>query len=325
MQAQDFLGAKWAVGLRLPGGTDSDVEASLADGSVVRSWPLRGTLHLVAAEDLGWMLSLSAERMIKRSATVFAGEGLTAAVLERAGHAARDALAGGRGLSREELYRLLADSGVSALGQARYHAVWFLCQTGVLCLGPPDGKAQTFVLLDEWVSAPRRLDRDEALGELAARYFRGHGPATVRDFSWWSALTLTDARRGLAIARPQLERLEVGDIEYFLSPELPDSPRASGILLLPGFDEYLLGYGDRRVALAEEHSPLVFPGKNGMFLSTLVVDGAVVGTWKRATTSRQVTVSVQPFEPLTARVRTAVDRAATGYARFLGLTLRSGA
>ena len=328
MQAQDFPGAKWAVGLRLPGATDSDIEDSLADGSNVRSWPLRGTLHFVAAEDLGWMLSLSADRMIKRSATIFANEGLTAKVLARAGESARGALAGGRSLSRDELYRLLQDSGVSTVGQARYHAVWYLCQTGALCLGPPNGKTQTFVLLDEWVPDPRRLERDDALGELAGRYFRSHGPATVRDFSWWSALTLTEARKGLTIARRQLAALEVDGLEYFLSPDLPGvspdlpgEPSASGTRLLPGFDEYLLGYGDRRVALADEHSPLVFPGKNGMFLPTIVVDGAVVGTWRRTATSRQVAVTAQAFEPLPARIRAAVDLAAAEYARFVGLTL----
>lgn len=325
MQAQDFLGAKWAVGLRLPGGTDAIVEGSLSDGSVVRSWPLRGTLHFVAAEDLGWMISLSAERMIKRSATIFATEGLTSAVIARAREAVSGALTGGRVLSRDAVYELLADSGVSEVGQARYHAVWMLCQTGLLCLGPPVGKTQTFVLLDEWVPRPRVLEREEALGELAGRYFRGHGPATVRDFAWWSGLTLTDARRGLDIARGQLVSLHADDLEYFLSPELAAEPSVSSPRLLPGFDEYLLGYGDRRVALSDEHSPLVFPGRNGMFLPTVVVDGAVVGTWKRARTAAQVTVSLQPFEPLSRRVRAGVQTAAGRYAQFLGLTLRMDA
>lgn len=325
MQAQDFLAAKWAVGLRLPGCTESAVEASLSDGSVVRSWPLRGTLHFVAAEDLGWMLSLSAERMIKRSATIFAGEGLTAAVIRRASKAAVQALTGGEAISRDDLYRLLTDSGVPAEGQARYHAAWRLCQDGLLCLGPVRGKSQLFVLLDEWVPEPRVLERDEALGELAARYFHGHGPATVRDFAWWSGLTLTDARRGLAAARGQLESIHADDLEYFLSPGLPAEPSVSRARLLPGFDEVLLGYGDRRVALADEHSPLVFPGRNGMFLATIVVDGAVVGTWRRTRTSSEVTVALESFEPLSRRVRADAEAAAREYAAFLGLTLRMDA
>ena len=322
MQAQDFPGAKWAVGLRLPGTTDADIEQALANGSIVRSWPLRGTLHFVAAEDLHWMLSLTGERMVKRSATVFAREGLTSGVLERAGDAARARLTGGEVITRGELYEILADCGVSQLGQARYHALWYLCQVGTLCLGAPRGKTQTFVLLDEWVRQPRRLAHDEALGELALRYFRSHGPATERDFSWWSSLTLTEARDGLASARHRLDQLNVDGADYYFSPDLPASPGPAEARLLPGFDEYLLGYTDRTVALAEEHSPLVFPGKNGMFLPTIVVDGAVAGVWKRTATARQVTFSLRPFAALPAGTTPAVQSAAEQYAAFVGLEAR---
>ncbi|HEU4808798.1 MAG TPA: winged helix DNA-binding domain-containing protein [Homoserinimonas sp.] len=319
IQAQDFLGAKWAVGLRLPGSTDDEIVAALADRSIVRSWPMRGTLHFVTAEDLHWMLELTRERMIKRSASNFAGEGLTTAVLERVGDGAGAALAGGRTLTRDALYEVLAECGVSTVGQARYHALWYLCQIGLLCMGPPQGKSQTFVLLDEWVPRPRRLERDEALGEFALRYFRSHGPATDRDFSWWSSLTLTEARVGLAGARQQLESLTVDAIDYYFSPGLPEEPEASATRLLPGFDEYLLGYTDRSVALTEEHAPLVFPGKNGMFLPTIVVDGAVAGVWKRTSTSKKVTFDLQPFTPLTAREASSVHAAAEEYAKFVGL------
>ena len=322
MQAQDFPGAKWAVGLRLPGSTDSTIEAALADGSVVRSWPLRGTLHFVAAEDLPWLLALSRERMIKRSASTLSAEGLTPAVLGRADDAARAALTGGGVLTRDELYELLAESGVSTAGQARYHALWYLCQTGTLCMGPPRGKSQTFVLLDEWVKHPRRLGRAEALAELALRYFLSHGPATERDFAWWSSLTLTDAREGLGGVASRLQKVQVDGDDYYLSPDLPDSPPLAEPRMLPGFDEYLLGYTDRSVALTDEHSPLVFPGRNGMFLPTMVVDGAVAGIWKRTIAAREVTFTLQPFTPLPAGTTAALGAAAGEYAAFLGREAR---
>jgi hypothetical protein len=325
MQAQDFPGAKWAVGVRRPGTTDAEVEAALADRSILRSWPLRGTLHFVASEDLHWMLSLTRDRMVRRAASTLAAEDLSQLVLDRAADAVRSSLAGARVMTRDEVYRLLAQSGVSELGQARYHALWYLCQTGVLCMGPPEGKSQTFVLLDEWVPNPKTLEHDEALGELALRYIRSHGPATDRDFSWWSSLTLTDARKGLAIVRDQVESREVESVEYLFSPELAEPSAAAGVRLLPGFDEYLLGYTDRRVALATEHEPLVFPGRNGMFLSTIVSDGAVVGTWKRSTTSAGVTVDLQPFSALSRRATSAARSAAREYARFLGKELREPA
>jgi hypothetical protein len=325
IQAQDFLAAKWAVGLRLPGSTDADVEAALADRSILRSWPLRGTLHFVASEDLHWMLSLSRDRMLKRAASNLSSEGLSESVLGRLADAAGAALAGGRSLTRDELYLLLVGEGVSEVGQARYHAVWYLCQTGVLCLGVPRGKAQTFVLLDEWVPKPRELERDEALGELALRYFRSHGPATDRDFSWWSSLTLTEARQGLAVVRDQLERRDVDTVEYHFAPDFAGPLPASGVQLLPGFDEYLLGYTDRSVALADEHVQRVFPGKNGIFLPTIVSDGTIVGTWKRQTTSARVTVLPEPFAKLSDRTAGAIVRAAREYALFLGKELREPA
>jgi hypothetical protein len=309
------------VGLRLPGSADATIEAALADGSILRSWPMRGTLHFVASEDLHWMLDLTRERMLRKAASNFASDGLTAGVLARAGDLAGDALVGGATITRDDLYEILATAGVSPVGQARYHALWYLCQIGLLCLGPPAGKSQTFVLLDEWVPQPRRLERDEALEELAFRYVRSHGPATDRDFSWWSSLTLTDARKGLAMAADRLEQRSVEETVYHFAADLHE-PRAPGTHLLPGFDEYLLGYTDRGAALPEKYATLVAPGKNGMFLPTVVVDGAVVGTWKRTMTAKQVSFALQPFEPLSAKATRSARAAAAKYAEFVGLEPR---
>jgi hypothetical protein len=324
MQSQDYPNATWAIGSRLAGASAADVEAALNDGSIVRSWPLRGTLHFVAANDLSWMLALSAPRMVKRAATTLASNGLTPAVLERAASGARTAMQGGRTLRREALYSLMVECGVAADGQARYHAAWYLCQTGVLCLAEHSGKAQTFALLDEWVPQPRRLERDEALGELAVRYFRGRGPATVRDFAWWAALTLSDARRGLDVALPSLERLTHDGVEYFLAPGL-SAGRHSGVQLLPGFDEHLLGYQERSLVLPPDRAERVVPGRNGMFLSTLVVDGCVAGTWRRQVNGDSLTVTFEPFEALTAAQLRSARTAAAEYARHRGLTLRKAA
>lgn len=142
MQAQDFLAAKWAVGLRLPGSTDAEVEGALADATIVRSWPMRGTLHLVAAEDLRWMLSLSRDRMVQRASSIHAAEGLTPTVLERLSNTTVETLQGGHAFSRDEMGSIFEREGISALGQARYHALWWLSQTGTLCLGPPRAGAR---------------------------------------------------------------------------------------------------------------------------------------------------------------------------------------
>ena len=319
VQAQDFAGAKWSVGLRTPGSTDAEVEAAIAAGSVVRSWPMRGTLHLVPPEDLGWMLSATSARTIRSTQSRRRDLGLTAADLEAAREAAQRELSGGRVLTRDALLAVFDAAGVSTAGQRGYHLLSHLGITQTLVFGPVDGKQQTFVLLDEWVPSPRRLEPEEALGEFALRYFTGHGPATVRDFAWWSSLTLGDARAGLAVARAQLDELDVDGTSYYLAADT--APASPAVHTLPGFDEYLLGYQDRSAPLADGPLERVAPGKNGLFLSTIVVDGEVVGTWRRTIGVRGVAVELSPFDALSAAAQKRVDARLAGYAAFLGVPL----
>ena len=323
MQAQDFPGVKWSVGLRVAGTTEAAVEAACDAGEIVRSWPLRGTLHLVASEDLGWLLGLTASRAIASVADRRAALGITKTDVERAREIAQAALAGRRVLTREALLTAFRAAGVSTLGQRGYHLLWYLAQTGTLVLGPSAGRQQTFALLDEWVPRPRRLERDEALGTLALRYFRSHGPATVADLARWSGLTVGDVRRGLGICGNALRTLEFDGLTYHLGPEsLEPAARAAVVHLLPGFDEYLLGYGDRSAALAPEHHEAIVPGGNGMFKPTIVVDGEVVGTWRRIVTTHKIVIEPAPFGGLSAGVRELLAEAAQGYGAFIGRPAR---
>jgi hypothetical protein len=325
MQAQDFAGAKWSVGVRSPGSTDAAIDAALAAGEIVRSWPMRGTLHFVAPDDLGWMLRLTSARTIQSAAGRHRQLELTEPEFERARDVAVAELSGGRALSRDALLASFVAAGIPVTGQRGIHIVQRLSLWGVLVFGPLQpgaaGKAnqQTFVLLDEWVRAPRSLERDEALGEFALRYFTGHGPATVRDFAWWSSLTLADARTGLAIARDRLDELDHDGTGYFLPRDARAA--ASATLALPGFDEFLLGYQDRGAALAPEHAEVIVPGKNGLFLPTIVVDGEVVGTWRRTLSAKGVTVDAQPFAALSAAQRRGFDVAIARYAAFVARPL----
>ncbi len=323
LQAQDFPGVKWSVGLRQAGATEAAVDAAFDAGEIVRSWPLRGTLHLVAAEDLGWLLALTAPRSIASTAGRRAALGLTEADVERAGAVARSVLAGRRSLTRNALLATFSAAGVSTAGQRGYHLLWHLAQARVLVLGPTDGRQQAFALLDEWVPHPRRLERDEALGELALRYYRSHGPATAADLSRWAGLTANDVRRGLSVCGSRLTTLELDGLTYNLAPEtLAVAAPVARVHLLPGFDEYLLGYGDRTAALAAEHSEAIVPGGNGMFKSTIVVDGEVVGTWGRTIRAREAVVEPVPFDRLSADVLDELAVAARAYGAFLGRSVR---
>jgi hypothetical protein len=323
MQAQDLPGARWSVGLRAPQTDLTAVEAGFDSGEIVRSWPMRGTLHLVPAADLGWMLALTAPRAIRSAASRRAALGIAETDVERAREIAVASLTGGRALTREAILASIAAGGVSTEGQRGYHILWYLAQTGTLVLGAALGRQQTFTLLHEWVRAPRRLERDEALGELAFRYFRGHGPATERDLARWSGLTMADVQRGLAVSGDLLAALELDGARYLLAPEtLAQAPAAARVHLLPGFDEYLLGYGDRSAALASEHGAAVVPGGNGMFKPTVVADGEVVGTWRRTVAGGEVVVEPLLWTPLRGGMRDALVEAVDAYGAFLGRPAR---
>ena len=223
------------------------------------------------------------------------------------------ALAGGRRLRRADLIAMWETSGAVTAGQRGYHLLWLLAQTGTLCFGPAGGGEQLVVLVDEWITHPRRLQRDEALGEWTERYFRGHGPATVRDFARWTGLLAADVRTGLALARPHLARIEVDGVEYVMDPETPDRlaacrDRARGVFLLPGFDEYMLGYGDRSAALPARFAELIVPGRNGVFRPTVVSDGQVVGTWKHTGRGAKRTITATPFTAFAANVTAAIPQ-----------------
>ena len=325
LQAQDLPGAKWSVGLRARRTTEAAVDAACDAGEIVRSWPMRGTLHLVPAEDLGWMLELTAPRALASAASRRAFLGITDADVEHARAIAVASLSGGRVLARDAILAAIATGGVRTDGQRGYHFLWYLAQTGTLVLGATQGRQQTFALLDDWVREPRKLEHDEALGELAFRYFRSHGPATMRDLARWSGLTMRDVRRGLAVSRGTLVDLELDGVTYHLAPEaLSGATPAPRVYLLPGFDEYLLGYQDRSAALAPEHGHAVVPGSNGMFMPTIVADGEVVGTWRRTIRVREVLVEPMPFGPLSASLREGLAEAARDYGAFLGRPARLG-
>ncbi|WP_127573515.1 winged helix DNA-binding domain-containing protein [Georgenia faecalis] len=312
-QAQDLPGALTSLALRTAGGTREDVVAALDAGEVVRSWPMRGTLHLLRGEDLAWMLALTTDRLIAGAATRRRQLGIDDADLARARDVALGALTGGGALTRRELQAVWEENGVMTPGQRGYHLIWYLAQTGLLCFGPVTGNEQRLVLLDEWVPAPRRLEREEALGELALRYFRSHGPASVRDLAGWTKLVAADVRAGVGVARDRLERVEVAGVEMFLDPETPERlaahrRQAQGVHLLPGFDEFLLGYQDRSAALPPEFADRLVPGGNGVFRPTVVAGGQVVGTWRRGGTKTRPVVEATAFTQFRPAVERAIPR-----------------
>src|SRR5690606_21466714 len=279
MQAQDWYGSLWAVGVRTPGATAASVADAHARAEIVRSWPFRGTLHVLRPDDLAWLLELTGERGRRAAAGRHRQLGREAADLDRAAAVARGRVAGAR-MSRSDLRAAFVEGGLDVAGQRGGHLLGDTAQRAITVVTGRD----EWALLADVVTAPPGYDEATALRELARRYVWSHGPATDRDLAWWSSLPVTKVRAGLEAARDELETIEVDGTTYWLRPGL--EPDGEGVHLLPPFDEYLLGYTDRSAPLAGRDPNLVVPGGNGMFLPILVVRGEIVGIWRRTTSAK---------------------------------------
>jgi hypothetical protein len=306
VQAQDLRAAATAVALRGGEGTTAGLAAALNSGRVVRSWPMRGTLHLLLARDLPWVVALCGGRTLTATTRRRAELGIADADVPVARDVAAQLLVAGPA-SRAELMAAFEAAGQPTATGRGYHLLLHLSLLGDLCQGPLRGREQLFVATDPWI-AERDAPADP-LAQWARRYLRGHGPATPADFASWTKLTLGDARRGFAAVRDEFEAVEVDGVEHLVDPAVPAAVAehrrpARGVHLLPGFDEFLLGYADRSHVLPPEHATRVAPGGNGVFRGTVVSRGNVVGTWTR----NGADLTPEPFTEFTTPERTAIAR-----------------
>jgi hypothetical protein len=320
VQSQDLTGSLWAVGLRMAKTvTEADVEQAIADRSVIRSWPMRGTIHLMPAEDARWMVRLLAPRLDARVAGNYRRAGLSPEVVNLAGDVIAKALAG-RQCTRAEIYAALNAAGIPTAGQSAeqrgMHLLVHWARHGLICIAPRRGKQQTYALLDEWLPGRVELTGEEALAELARRYFRSHGPATIRDFAWWTGVTLTEAKRAAEAIRAEFERVSVDGADLWLSPSPGRRARAARrAFLLPPFDEYGVAYADRSALVDRDQMEAAGHGIG----SNLVIDGRLAALWKRTVARDTVHVELAPLCPLTNEEKELVPAAVERYARFLGL------
>lgn len=318
VQAQDYLGALWAVGLRMWKVVESDIETALTEGRIIRTWPMRGTLHFVAPEDARWILDLLSPRVIR--AASLRGEkgfGLNEKIIDQCKDLIRKSLAGGKQLSRPELYQVLERGGVSTQNSRGLHILGRLALDRLICFGPRNGKQKTLVLFDEWVPKSKKLSREESLAELVTRYFTGHGPAQIQDLGWWSGLSVKDIRLGIDMVGSRLRKETVDGKVYYMSPSLDKLSGEKRAYLLPPFDEYVVGYKDRDAVLEAVHAKHVNPGANGMLSAVVVIDGQVVGTWKRAFNKNSVNITCKPFIKFLNSDKKLIQEAEEVYKSFL--------
>jgi hypothetical protein len=271
------------------------------------------------------MLDLTAERLTKSIAARHRELGITWADIEKCRDLALEQVDGGGAASRAELFQVFDAAGQPTEGQRGIHILGTLCRHGWLVQGPLAGNQQLMVGFEDWIPESRKLERQEAIAEFLLRYFRSHGPATVRDFAWWTQIPLIEVRAAFEDVKGQLVELEFEGTSYWLSGEtasLLDSgaPGQRSLLLLPGFDEFVLGYTDRSLVLAPEHANKIVPGGNGVFKKTVVAGGEGIGTWAREGTGAGAGVVPELFDdgkPLGPSAQAAFTRAAQRYLAFL--------
>lgn len=319
MQAQDYAMAKWAIGARLPGSTDRSIEEAFNKGKVLRAHLMRPTWHFVSADDFHWLHDLTAPQIIAAMKSRDDGLGLTTSVIRKSNSIIEGALRGGSCMTREELLPLLIEAGFKNEDNRIYHLLVRAELDGIICSGPARAKKQTFALLSERVPKKKSLDRKASLAELAKRYFSSHGPATLQDFVWWSGLSVTDARKALEQVGPDIIEDEAGSQSYWFSKSISSPAIAEDSChLLPAYDEFIIGYRDRSPSISTaDHKRTI--SSNGFFRPVIVLNGQVVGIWKRTTKLDRVIIEPRLFRAPGKKAKGLIESAAAAYGEFLGL------
>ncbi len=327
MQAQDYAMATWAVGLRLPGTKQKDIGQAIANGEIIRTHILRPTWHFVSAHNARWMMHLAAPYLKRTSLSQLRQLELDDTVFAKTNSIIEKMLGNGEELTREEIATEISKNGI-VCNPMRMVQIMFRAEIDmVVCNGSPRGRQQTYSLFDARVPFLPPISREEAIARLTKTYFASHGPASVHDFAWWSGLTLKDIRMGLEMVKDSLNSAFVEASEYWFQEPLPnlppERPTASAI---PAFDEYGVSYKDRSFLIKKEQISR-FVTSNGVFNPIIVVDGSIVGVWKREVKKQHVHIMPEffpgAFEHLHPTEQEQIAKAFQKYADFLNLPLSS--
>jgi hypothetical protein len=318
VQAQDYPMSKWAIGLRLPGSTDQVIENAINNADIIRTHILRPTWHLVAASDIRWMLQLTAPHIKRAAASMYRQLELDDKVFARVNKVVIRSLEGDRHLTRQELTGEISKAGIATNALRTAHITFQAELDGIICSGAKKGKQLTYALLDERVpQTSATLTREDALIQLASRYFTSHGPATINDFAWWSGLPMPDARLAIELIKADFmsETLE-GKTYWFSNTLILDRSHTTALRLLPAFDEFMVSYKDRSASLSLEHRKTAIT-LNGIFKPVIVVKGKVVGLWKPSAQKGKIRFELLLFDPFCKLNERELSLAIKMYATFL--------
>lgn len=319
MQAQDLASGKWSIGVRLDQGTEAEVDKAIESGEILRTWPMRGTIHFVPGADAAWMVRTTGANALQGLQRRWDYLGIDATICAKAVDILGESLTR-TPIPRSAAIQLLHEGGVDASGQRAYHLLWYTSQVGVACIGPSIGKEQTFVSLPEFAPKGPQLEYEEAVAELARRYFRSHGPALQSDFAGWAAISAKDAKNAIAELGDELAPVSVEDQKMIMQAEALDTtaPKPNRVHLLPGFDEFILGYKNRDLVLDPAFKNEIVPGGNGVFKPTVVDAGRVVGIWARTERVKTVAVKLTPLTTFTKAQLKKISLPLADYSNYVG-------
>lgn len=318
VQAQDYYGAKWAVAERTPDTTDAALDKALAAGTILRTHILRPTWHFVLPADIRWMLALTAPRIDAFSAYYYRKLELTPALFAKTNTLIESALRGGKRLTRSELTTVLDAAGVKVSDPLRSGFIVGKAELdAVICSGGMKGKHHTYALLDEIVPETKAFSKEKSLAELASRYFKSHGPATIKDYIWWSGLSSVDAHAGHEMIKSTLASEFIDEQRYwFVRTVLGNNSKAH---FLPNYDEYVVAYKDRSAILDASLDTQVDSRNNLLFNNTIIIDGKIMGVWKRTVKKDMVIIATKYFKKITEVQAQAIEKAKKRYEAFIGL------
>lgn len=295
IQAQDYTMVKWAVGIRLKSATIQTVEKALRQGEIVRTHVMRPTWHLVAAEDIRWMLKLSAQRIKAANQSFGKDLEITESLHIKCNSLIEKMLEGNKSLTKQEIDTELSRTGILTDARRTSHFIRRAETEGIVCSGIDKGNKPTYTLLEERIPPVKELYKDEALALLATRYFRSHSPASLNDFTWWSGLSITEARQAMGLIEPELITDKFGTQTLFVHQLCNKEVKPQNTLhFLPSYDEYLISYKDRTAALPTEHHPKAF-NTFGIFYPVIMHNGRIIGNWKKFTQKGNITVETSFF------------------------------
>jgi len=316
MQAQDYAMSKWAVGCRLPNSTEQKINAAIDKGELIRTHILRPTWHIVAAEDIYWLLELTAPQIKTILKSSHKQLEITPSILSKTNTLIIKALANNNHLTREELVDVLEKANIATNENRASHIILYAELEGFICSGSSKNNKQTYALLSDRVTRSISITREVALEKLAAKYFTSHGPATLQDFINWSGLSIKDARKSIEMIQPKFIAEKIGEEIYWIPKSYNSAKKDKTVHLLPAFDEYIIGYKNRSTMLSSANYKKVI-SNNGLFYPTIVIDGQVTGSWKRTIKKDTILIETSLFQTHTNVQKKSIEEEANKFGQFL--------